>query len=482
MALADELSSYATSLRYVDLSAHAIHTAKQRLVDSIGCGLGAFDAPPSRNGRAFAGAHPSTAATILGTRQTTTPDIAAFVSGTMVRYFDFNDGYIGKEVGHPSDNIPVCLAVAESQAASGEDLLLAIVLAYEIQCRFQDAANLHRGGWDHVNYVLLSSVVAAGRLMRLTQRQLTEAINIAMNSHIALRQVRSGALSQWKGCSAPNAARNGIVAAELAKHGFTGPSPVFEGEMGFMNQITGTFSVDVGAFGSRDNRSYAISRTLTKMLPTNGEMQTAVWAALSVRERISDLEAIDSVQIDTTHVGYHFLGKDPEKWKPTTRETADHSLPYTVARALTDGAITIESYSDEAIADPAVLALMQRISVREDPALTAVFPAYIPNRVTVRLTSGEVLTEEVRDAPGGGRVAMTDEQFEEKFHGLLRPFAPETQRAEILSLIWGVEKLTDLSPLVQATALGAPQGSQQRLGSAAGTGEAGPVTPPLPPA
>ncbi|OUD05080.1 MmgE/PrpD family protein [Streptomyces swartbergensis] len=453
MALADELSSYATSLRYSDLSPHAIHTTKQRLVDSLGCGLGAFHAPPSRNGRAFAEAHPSTAATILGTRQTTTADIAAFVTGTMVRYFDFNDGYIGKEVGHPSDNIPVCLAVGESQKASGEDLILAIVLAYEMQCRFQDAANLHSGGWDHVNFVLVSSAVAAGRLMGLSQQQLTEAINIAVNSHIALRQVRSGNLSQWKGCSAPNAARNGIVAAELAKHDFTGPSPIFEGEMGFMNQITGIFSLDVGEFGNRDNQSYAISRTLTKMLPTNGEMQTAVWAAVSVRDRIADLDAIDSVQVDTTHVGYKFLGKDPEKWKPTTRETADHSLPYTVARALLDGAITIESYSDEAIRDPAALTLMQRISVREDPALTEIFPEYIPNRVAVTLTSGEVLTEEVRDAPGGGRVAMTDEQFEEKFHGLLRALAPEAQREEILSLAWGVENLPDLSPLLRATAL-----------------------------
>lgn len=126
MPLAEDLSSYAVSLRYSDLSTAAIHTVKQRLVDSIGCGLGAFDALPSRNGRAFAEAHPSTAATVLGTTQTTTPDVAAFVNGTMIRYFDFNDGYIGKEVGNPSDNIAACLAVAESQQASGEDLLLAI--------------------------------------------------------------------------------------------------------------------------------------------------------------------------------------------------------------------------------------------------------------------------------------------------------------------------------------------------------------------
>lgn len=108
-------------------------------------------------------------------------------------------------------------------------------------------------------------------------------------------------------------------------------------------------------------------------------MQTAVWAALAVRDRIPEVEAIASVHIDTTAVGYAFVGKNPEKWRPTTRETADHSLPYTVARALLDGEITTGSYSDEALTDPAALDLMQRISVREDPALTAIFPEYIPN-------------------------------------------------------------------------------------------------------
>src|SRR5258707_1092753 len=95
--------------------------------------------------------------------------------------------------------------------------------------------------------------------MRLSERQLTEAIGIAMNSHIAMRQVRARTLCQWKVCSAPNAAQNGIVSASLAKHGFTGPSPIFEGEMGFMNQVTGPFSVDTKKFGNRENQSYAIS-------------------------------------------------------------------------------------------------------------------------------------------------------------------------------------------------------------------------------
>jgi 2-methylcitrate dehydratase len=92
------------------------------------------------------------------------------------------------------------------------------------------------------------------------------------------------------------------MSASLAKHGFTGPSPVFEGAMGFMNQVTGPFSVEVNQFGNRENQSYAISRTLTKLLSTNGEMQTAVWAALAVRDKIPSLDAIEAV------VGYRHGG------------------------------------------------------------------------------------------------------------------------------------------------------------------------------
>jgi 2-methylcitrate dehydratase len=380
----------------------------------------------------------------------TTPDIAAFVNGTMVRYFDFSDAYISLETGHPSDNVPACLAVAESEGANGEELLIAIVLGYEIQCRFQEPANLHRRGWDHVNYVLLSSAIAAGRLMRLSEQQLTEAINIALNSHIAMRQARSGTLSDWKACAAPNAARNGIVCASLAKHGLTGPSPIFEGDMGFMKQITGDFSIDTEEFGNKGNQSYAISRVRTKLLPASGQTQTAIMAALTLRHRIPNLETLEAVHIETNRLGYERGSKDPEKWRPTTRETADHSLPYTVARALLDGVINTETYKDDAISSSEVLTFMERITVQEDPALTAMLPKHMANRVTVRLTTGQALTEEVLDLPG---LPVTDAQLEAKFHRLLRPLVSDAQRASILSQLWDIDQLPDLAPLFRSMTL-----------------------------
>lgn len=449
MNLAEQLSHYALSLRYSDLSAAVVHKVKQRLVDSLGCALGSYDEALIGDLRRFACSTPLNAASILGSRQRTSADLAAFINGCMVRYYDFNDGYIAKELGHPSDTIPVCLAVAQAEGSSGPELIVAIVLAYEIQCRLQDAANLYRQGWDHVNYVLIASVIAAGKLLQLSQQQLTHAINMAINGHIALRQVRAGELSAWKGCSAANAGRNGVFCAMLARYDVSGPSPIFEGEMGFMQQISGPFELDVARFGNARNGDFRILKTLTKLLPMQGEMQTAVWAALELRGQLGDVDDIESIRIDTTEVGYRILGKDPEKWRPASRETADHSLPYAVARAFLDGQISTTSFAPEKLGEPSVLGLMQKISVQPSDDLTALFPALIPNRVSVLLRNGQTLSKQVNAARGALDTPMNDEDFEDKFRGLLWPLLSSERIGELLDCLWNIEVYDDLEALFE---------------------------------
>jgi 2-methylcitrate dehydratase len=214
--------------------------------------------------------------------------------------------------------------------------------------------------------------------------------------------------------------------------------------------VSGPFALEPLTFPRDAGSAYAVSRTLTKLLPTNGEMQTAVWAAIALRERIPDLRDVDRVIVDTTHIGWTILGKDPEKWRPATRETADHSLPYTVARVLADGELTASSYDPDALADPAVRALTARVEVREDPALTAMLPARIPNRVTVRLTSGDELVREVHDAPGGHRTPMTDEQFETKFTTLVAPLASARRCRRMLDEIWTIDRAPTVTALMEA--------------------------------
>src|SRR5262249_55823719 len=161
-------------------------------------GIGALDEKPVKSVRNLVlRNYPGNAATILGTRRKTTPDLATFANGLAVRYFDFNDHYRTKEGSHPSDNIAACLAVSEMQRKSGKDLLAAIVLAYEMNSRLCDSASVYDKGWDAPNYYLVASALAAGWLLGLSKDKLTQAVNISLNSHLCTKQTRTGILSNW---------------------------------------------------------------------------------------------------------------------------------------------------------------------------------------------------------------------------------------------------------------------------------------------
>ncbi|QIG81741.1 MmgE/PrpD family protein [Sphingosinithalassobacter tenebrarum] len=447
--LAHRIARYACDFDAEALPDAVTACVRQRLLDSLACIVGAYDAGPVRIAREIAAQVPVDRAGVFGAAARTTPDLAAFANGVMVRFLDYNDGYMGAEPGHPSDNIPACIAVAQGEGASMREFIAAAVIAYEVQMRLQDAASLNGRGWDHAGYILPACAAAASRLMGLDIARATEAINLAINGHIPMRQVRSGTLSDWKGCSAANAARNAVFAAGLARAGMTGPAPIFEGEMGFFRQVTGPFALNVDAFGSPANGDYAILRSLTKTFPTNGELHTAIWAAIELRGRIADPAAITAIRIDTSEFNARVLA-DAEKWHPTTRETADHSLPYNVARALLDGDITLDSYSPESIADPVARSLMVLTEVNEAPELTALFPAMLANRVTVELASGERMTSEVRTGPGGREQPMHDADFARKFGKMAAPHLDAAAQEAVLAFVATLERQTCFDPLFDA--------------------------------
>jgi len=453
-SMARRLARYAAEFDPENLPTAVTARARQRFLDSLACVLGAYGARPVEAALALARSVSVPASSVFGTDLRTTPDLAAFANGVMVRYLDYNDGYMGKEPGHPSDSIFACLALAEAEGRSGRDLVAAIVLAYEIQMRLQDAASLNKRGWDQVNYINIAMAAAAGYLLRLDEAQIEQAVNIALNGHIAMRQVRSGTLSDWKGCSAANATRNAVFAAQLARHGMTGPAPIFEGEMGLFAQVTGPFELDVDTFGTAQNGDFAILRSLTKTFPTNGELHTAVWAAIELRPRIPHPGVIEGIHIESSEFNCRVLA-DADKWRPTTRETADHSLPYNVARALLDGDITVDSYAPEKIADPLVQLLMEKTRVTEAPELTALFPKHLPNRVTVTLTSGERLTQEVVTGPGSTETPMTDADFERKFLRMAEPHLAPEARDDVLAFAGSLERQTAYDTLFRGMARGA---------------------------
>jgi 2-methylcitrate dehydratase len=444
--LARRLADYALGLRFEDLDPATIERLKIHLIDSLGCGVGALNEPAVRICREIALAVGGTS-TIIGTNRRTTPDLAAFANGAAIRYLDFNDTYVGKFAVHPSDNIAPCLAVAEAQRASAQELITAIVIAYEVNCRLTDALDISARGWDPPVLGLPAVALAAGRLMKLTQEQLTQAVGLAINDHIPLGLTRAGDLSEWKGIAVAEAGRNAVFAVRLARAGLTGPAPIFEGKSGVFQQITGAANIDVASFGGRD-RPFRIHQCILKRYPAVIYTQTAIVAAIEVAREVGSLDRIATIDIATSRGGYDRTGSEPEKWDPKTRETADHSLAYIAARAMFDGDITNESFSERKFRDPAVLAFMQKIKVAEDPALTARMGGAVPTRVTATLSDGKRITREVDYAPGFAARPMIRSEVERKFRGNVGECWPKEQTETNLKALWAIDQTNDIAALL----------------------------------
>ena len=447
--LARRLADYAASLRFADLDAATIERTKVQLLDSLGCGIAAFKETTVSAVRELARANGGNAATIVGTKQRVTLEWAAFANGAAIRADDINDVYVGRGTGHPSDNIAPCLAAVESEHASGADLLLAIVLAYEIDCRFLDALTLDNRGWDHPNDALISGVLAVGRLMKLPPERLTEAVNLVLSGHLALLQTRLGSLSNWKGLAGPEAARASVFAAQLARAGVTGPSPIFEGESGFFKQVSGPLDIDPGTFGGRGKR-FRILDCFIKSYPAQAQTQTAIPAAAKLGKSIGDFSRIRGIEVRSTHLGWQMAGSMPERWAPKTSETADHSLPYIVARSMLDGTITTASYAPDALRDPKAAALMKLITVREDAGMTALVPNKSPNSVTATLDDGRVVTERVDDLPGFVSRPMSRADAEEKFERNAKTILKPGQLKRVSDAVWTLDRAESVGVLLDS--------------------------------
>ena len=454
--LAHQLASYACSLRFEYLSKEVVYEVKRRVIDSLGVALGAWGEEPCAIARKVASDFSAAqGATIIGTNHKSPPDWTAFANGCCIRYFDYNDTYLSKEPAHPSDNISAALAVAESTGASGPELITAIALAYEVQCRFCDAASIRARGWDHVTYGAFSTALACARLMRLDAEKTRHAVNIAGVAGAAMRQARVGELSHWKGVAFATAARHGVFSALLARAGMTGPGPIFEGQMGFEKQLGVSLGNVAEKFAvpfpkTEHGPAAMILNTSIKYWPAEYHSQSAIEAALSLRKNIADPAQVKSVTIESHDAAVDIIGSEPEKWKPKTRETADHSLPYITAIALIDGEITNKQFEPKRFKDPQVSKFLENVKVERNAELSAMYPGRVANIVHADLAGGKRLTKRVDYPLGHAKNRLKDSQVEGKFNTLVVPVLGEKRAKKILGLVWKLDQAENVDELMKA--------------------------------
>lgn len=439
------LARYVTGLSYEDLSAKAIHEAKNHFIDSIGCAIGGYCSEPVSIARKLAAESCGTpSARLLGSGQATSMEMAAFANTVMIRYLDFNDTYISVGAGHPSDMLAAVISVAEAQHASGRDFLVAMTAAYEIFLELADLVCIRDRGWDQGVFVVLGSAAAAGKLLKLDEKQMGDALAIAITSNIPTRQTRSGELAMWKGCATAATTRAGVFAALLAKAGMTGPTAAFEGRHGVWEQVTGPF--ELGPMGGA-GRPFGVERAAIKFFPSEYHSQAPLWAVLNLRPKLT-LQDIEAINVQTYYTVWSEIGSEPQKWAPKTRETADHSLPFLIAAALRDGQITNESFSDQNIHDPQLLGLMARTTITENRAFTEQFPASLVTEIEIITKRGDRLVERATYPLGHVQNPMADADIESKFETLCRGIVPADESANMLSSFRNLENCGNIGELL----------------------------------
>lgn len=440
MTLVEQLASFVVNASYENLSDAARQALKIRILDSIGCAIGALDGEPIRFIRAhledFGGAE---RCTLVGGGRNA-PDRAAFYNSALVRYLDFNDSYLAKgETCHPSDNLGSVLAAAEYSDRSGKDLLAALAVAYQVQCRLSDVAPVRDKGFDHTTQGSYAAAAGVARALGLDPTRTAHAVAISGTAFNALRVTRTGLLSHWKGLAYPNTAFGATHAAFLAMRGITGPLEVFEGNKGFMESIAGRFEID----WQREDLE-RVTRTIIKKYNAEIHSQSAIEGILELKQEDPFSPAdVERIEIEIFDVAHKIIGggEEGDKTIVLNKEQADHSLQYMVAAALLDDQVMPEQYLPDRIERRDVQTLLHKITVRPRKDFSDRFPDEMPCRLIVSLRDGRMLIKEKRDYEGFYTRPMQWETVSRKFEQLSKRYADASLRRDIREAVSRIEEI-----------------------------------------
>ncbi len=451
MTQVELLAAFVVRTSYDDISAAVRQQLKIRVLDSLGCAIGALEGEPVRLIREqiedFGGTGSGSCTLIGGGR--TAPDRAALYNAALVRYLDFNDSYLAKgETCHPSDNVGAVLAAAEYAKRGGRDFMTALGVAYQVQCRLSDVAPVRAKGFDHTTQGSYAVAAGVSRALGLDQARTANALAISGTAFNALRVTRTGALSNWKGLAYPNTVFGCTHATFLALRGITGPLEVFEGNKGFMEAIAGRFEID---WPKEDLEK--VSRTILKKYNAEIHSQSSIESVLELkREHGFTGEDVDRIELDVFDVAYDIIGggEEGEKTLVRTKEEADHSLPYLLAAAILDDRVMPDQYRPERIQRQDIQALLRKVSVRANENFSQRFPDEVRCRITVRLRDGRVLVKERKDYEGFHTNPMRWETVAQKFERLGEPYTTASLRREIAEAVAHLEtvQVADLMHLL----------------------------------
>jgi 2-methylcitrate dehydratase len=438
MTTTGELADFVQQVEYDGLDGETVEELEKRVLDSVGIGVGALGHEPVEAvHRTVRRANAGDASRLWGRGEAASPVGAAMHNTALTRYLDYMDSFLApNETPHPSDNVGAVVAAGEATGASGEELLAAIGVAYEVQGELAWNAPVRDEGWDHVTHTVISAACGVASVLGLDRETTRHAVGIAGTAHNALRVTRTGGIGEWKGIASANAARNAVYACLLADDGMEGPTDLFAGQKGWKQVISGEFEVDLDPGCSR------VHDVMTKRYVAETYAQSAVEGVIELAEAHDlDHEAVEAIHLDT-FAGAKLIigGGEGDRHQVETKAQADHSLPYMLAAALIDREMGNRQYEPERIRAEDVQRLLRTVTVEEDEAFTERFEAgEMPARVEIAMADGTVHEVAKDQFEGHPRSPMSWSQVEAKFHDVAAGAWDARRREEVVDVIRNLE-------------------------------------------
>jgi 2-methylcitrate dehydratase len=440
------MARFALDLKYTDIPAEAVKEAKRFMLDSIGCALAAmknedmqqaFDYIKKLGGEKQA--------RTMGHGHFTNMPNATLMNSLLIRGMDYNDIYWEQDPSHPSDIIPAALSPGEYQGCSGKELLEGILIAYELEMRMCLAAHpgVREVGWHHATLTQFVSPVVAGKMLGLSEEKIVAAIGISGSSHSTFGGVVAGDLTNMKNTADPMAVEAGVRAAMLAETGFSGPVKVFEGKEALFEVISNVeWKSDILTDGLGEK--FLITDCEYKAFPTEALTHQPVTATLELMANNKiEPKNVKKILIETTARGADILS-DPSKYKPKTKETADHSLPYCIAVAVAKGNVLPSDFEAEALKDPLVLETIDKIEVIANEEIDSLFPRVKRAICIITTVDGKEYKKQVDHAKGSKQNPLSDEEVISKFKANATEVLSDKRMDEVVRATFDLENFSDI--------------------------------------
>jgi len=443
--ISHKIAEFAVDLKYEDLPQEVVEQTKRFVLDSIGCAFGGWNTEDvqvqHKLHQTIGGAGE---ASVLVSGAKLPMKHAALLNSLLIRALDYNDIYWEEDPSHPSDLIPAALSPAEALGKSGKELITATVLAYEFEQRMCEFAHpgIRERKWHHATLTGFVSPIVAGKMLDLSVEQMVNAIGISGSHCCTLGAVTAGKLTNMKNTVDPMAVEAGVLAAQLAKEGYSGPEHVIDGKEGLADAFGPEFEMNL--LTENLGKDWRILRCSMKAFSAEALTHSPITAVLKlVKEHNLKPADISEILVKTVSRAADILS-DPSKYQPSSKETADHSLPYCLAAAVVDGMVTPAQFKDEKLKDPQIWELLPKIKVVAEPEFEKLFPRLKATEVSITTTTAEKHVLRIDYPKGDYRDPMTEEELLYKFDSMVLEQVTRQQRDRMVEAIMSLEKFTDV--------------------------------------